>query len=50
MHFNIRLAGSYDALTGGRTGDALVDFTGGINEFIEVELINDTGDLFKVHT
>ena len=31
-----RLAGSYGALAGGQTGDALVDFTGGVNEAIDV--------------
>lgn len=31
-----RLAGSYEALTGGQTGDALVDFTGGVNEAIDI--------------
>ena len=32
----LRLAGSYEALTGGQTGDALVDFTGGVNEAIDI--------------
>ena len=32
-----RLAGSYEALTGGQTGDALVDFTGGVNEAISMK-------------
>ncbi len=31
-----RLAGSYEALSGGQTGDALVDFTGGVNEAIDI--------------
>ena len=31
-----RLAGSYEALTGGQTGDALVDFTGGVNETVDI--------------
>ena len=31
-----RLAGSYEALAGGQTGDALVDFTGGVNEAINI--------------
>ncbi len=31
-----RLAGSYEALAGGRTADALVDFTGGVSETIDV--------------
>ena len=30
------MAGSYEALTGGQTGDALVDFTGGVNEAIDI--------------
>lgn len=34
--FSPRLAGSYEALTGGQTGDALVDFTGGVNEAIDI--------------
>ena len=37
--FFFRLAGSYKALSGGRTGDALVDFTGGVNEFVELRTL-----------
>ena len=50
-----RLAGSYEALAGGQTGDALVDFTGGVNEAINIregDYENDEDkktDLFKVH-
>ena len=31
------MAGSYEALTGGQTGDALVDFTGGLSETFDVQ-------------
>ncbi len=31
-----RLAGSYEALAGGQTGDALVDFTGGVNDSVDI--------------
>lgn len=40
-----RLVGSYEILTGGRTGDGLVDFTGGVNEFIEVHENTKTEEL-----
>ena len=33
----LRLAGCYQALAGGQTGDALVDFTGGVNEHIDIK-------------
>ena len=35
--FHCRLRGSYDALDGGLTQDALVDMTGGISEVINIE-------------
>ncbi len=34
--FLFRLAGCYEALAGGQTGDALMDFTGGVNETVEI--------------
>lgn len=47
--FPYRLAGSYEALAGVQIGDALVDFTGGVNEAIDMknENVNKT-KLFKV--
>ena len=35
-HTHCRLAGCYEALAGGQTGDALVDFTAGVNESIDI--------------
>ena len=35
--FFLRLAGSYEALEAGNTGDALVDFTGGVCESINLK-------------
>ena len=35
-----RLSGSYGALIGGRTGDALVSFTSGVSQMIAVELLD----------
>ena len=35
--FFSRLAGSYEALEAGNTGDALVDFTGGVCESINLK-------------
>ena len=42
-----RLAGSYEALSGGQTGDALVDFTGGVNETIDIREGGYQGDEAK---
>lgn len=41
------MAGSYEALTGGQTGDALVDFTGGVNEAIDIREGAYQGDDLK---
>ena len=42
MLIGYRLAGSYEALAGGQTGDALVDFTGGVNEVLELKSLLPT--------
>ena len=51
-----RLAGSYHSISGGQTGDALVDFTGGVSEFMRLNRVRLMGSesqhrtqLFKVH-
>ena len=41
------MAGSYEALSGGQTGDALVDFTGGVNEAIDIREGGYQGDDLK---
>ena len=38
-----RLAGSYHSISGGQTGDALVDFTGGVSEFMRLNRVRLTG-------
>lgn len=43
-----RLAGSYEALAGVQIGDALVDFTGGVNEAIELNTDVNKTELFEV--
>lgn len=55
-----RLAGCYQALDGGNTADALVDFTGGVSEPIDLtegDFANDEGKrnqlferVLKVHS
>ena len=48
------MAGCYEALSGGQTGDAMVDFTGGVDEMIDLVGGGYRGDdqkrktLFKV--
>ena len=48
------MAGCYEALIGGQTGDAMVDFTGGADEYLDLVGGGHRGDdektkaLFKV--
>jgi calpain len=44
--FHFRLHGTYEALKGGTTCEALEDFTGGVTEMYEVQ--NGPPNLFKV--
>ena len=50
------MAGCYEALSGGQTGDAMVDFTGGVDETIDLVGGGYRGDdqkrkaLFKVNS
>ena len=39
LHPPPRLAGCYEVLAGGQTGEALVDFTGGVNEPIDLRTL-----------
>ena len=46
--YNCRLFGSYEALEGGWTNDALVDFTGGIGHRLDLSKRHEhTRDLFR---
>ena len=42
-----RLAGSYEALEAGNPAEALVDFTGGVSEYIDLVSGNYANDLEK---
>lgn len=46
-HCFSRLAGSYEALEAGNPAEALVDFTGGVSEYIDVVAGNYANDLEK---
>jgi len=54
LYCHVRLAGCYEALIGGQTGDAMVDFTGGADEYLDLVGGGFRGDdektkiLFKV--
>ena len=43
-----KLHGSYTALRGGSTSEAMVDFTGGISETISLQGVSDPGGLFRM--
>ena len=43
--FHNRLAGSYEALEAGNPAEALVDFTGGVSEYIDIVAGNYANDL-----
>lgn len=46
ISFLFRLHGSYEALKGGSTCEAMEDFTGGVTEMYELN--NSPPDLFKI--
>lgn len=46
MLFYIRLFGSYEALKGGSTCEAMEDFTGGVSEMYDLE--NAPPNLFQI--
>ena len=43
-----KLHGSYPALRGGSTSEAMVDFTGGISETISLQVVSDPAGLFRM--
>ena len=45
-----RLYGSYESLKGGKTSEAMVDFTGGLVESFDLKKKEDTEGLFKKMT
>ena len=49
MYFVFRFNGAYENLNGGFASDALVDFTGGISEYIDITpKRRSPGDLFEM--
>lgn len=46
IDLSLRLHGSYEALKGGNTLEAMEDFTGGVTEYFE--LSDDPTELYKI--